>query len=76
MADAEAEITNFEQPEGTSAVSSLEVLWKKALRCGRVYNDSRLKGVFINRQRESIRLSMRTNCGAHKKCNPADSGAL
>lgn len=36
IAEAEAKITNFEQPDYIFAVGYPEVLWEKALSCGRV----------------------------------------
>lgn len=35
-AEAETDITSFEQSENMTAIRYAEVLWEKALRCGRV----------------------------------------
>lgn len=43
-----------------------EVQYEKARGCGRVYDDSRLKGVFIEGLHDSIRFSMRAYLLAHK----------
>lgn len=53
--EIEANITNLKQPEEMSAVRSLDALLEKALRYGRVYEESRLIRVFIKRSQESIR---------------------
>lgn len=46
-AEADAEITNFQQSEHTLAARYLEALWEKSLRCGLVYEETRLEAVFI-----------------------------
>lgn len=55
-----AKITNFKQTKQLSAVRYLEALWEKALHCARVYEEARIKGVFIKVMHESLRFSMRT----------------
>lgn len=49
IAEAEAEIMSFKQPEYVSVVRYLEVLWEKALRCDLVYGEEFLKGFFCRR---------------------------
>lgn len=67
ISEADAEITNFKQPTGMTAVCHCEVLWEKALGCGRVYDEPRLKAIFIEGTHSSIRNLMRTYWGAHKE---------
>lgn len=66
IAKAEAGIMQFKKPERMSATLFSELLWEKALRCGRVYNDARLKALFIEGLHTSIRLSMRLYWAANK----------
>lgn len=47
IAEAKAKITSFKQLEPKSAARYSEVLWAEALRCGRVYIEALLGGVFI-----------------------------
>lgn len=47
IAEAKAEIMSVHQPKNMSAIKYIELLWEEALRCGRVYDELRLKGVFI-----------------------------
>lgn len=65
-----AEIPKFKQPEGMSAVHYSEKLSEKALRCARLYDETRPKRVFIERLHKSIRLWMRTYCSLHKTLTP------
>lgn len=66
IAEAEAEKTNFKKPKGMFTVHHSETLQEKALRCARLYNESRLQGVFFKALHESIRFSMRIYWNAHK----------
>lgn len=60
ISGVDAEVTNFKQPEKMSVERFSEVLWEKALRCGPLYDESSLKGVFIEGLNESICFSMGT----------------
>lgn len=55
IAEGEADIANFKPPKAVSAVHYSGVLCEKALNCGSVYDDSRLKGLFIGGLHESVR---------------------
>lgn len=66
IAEAEAEITNFKQPEYMSVVRSSEVIREKALCCGHVHGDASSKRVFKERMHESVSFSMKNYSGA---CN-------
>lgn len=66
IAGAESEITNFKQSENMSALHHSEKLWDKALRCGKVYEDARLKGAFTEALHHSIYFSMRTYGNTNK----------
>lgn len=60
IAEAEAKIMNFKEPEYTSAVRYSEVLSEKALRRRYVYKEGRLKGFFTEWLHDSVRFSMQT----------------
>lgn len=66
IGEVEAEITNFNHQEGLVAVRYSEVPWRKALRCGRVRDHSRLENVFVNVLHIPIRFTMMAYSGAHK----------
>lgn len=66
IAEAESDITSFEKPVGTTGTRHFEILFEKALRCGVVYNEPRLKEIFIESLRSSICYSTRKYWGAHK----------
>lgn len=65
--EAEAAIKNFKQRKHTSAVRYSEVMWEKAVRCGRFDEEACLKKVFIGGLHEPVRLSMRSYWRAHKE---------
>lgn len=64
--EAEAVITTFKQPGRISPVRYSEVIWEKALRCGRVYDVSRLKGLFIKEVHKSFVFQWKST-GMHTK---------
>lgn len=47
-------------------------LWEKSLLCGNVYNEARLKDVFIESLYQSIRLSMRNLWSVKKHVTPQE----
>lgn len=59
IAKDEAEITSFKQPAGRTAVRFSEVLCEKELRCGRVYDESRLIRIFTEGLHSCIRYCLR-----------------
>lgn len=66
IAEAEDDIMYYKQPENMSALCNLEALWEKALRCERVYEESRFNNVFVEGLHSSIRLSMKAYWGSKK----------
>lgn len=46
IAEARTEVTNFKQPEHTSATRYSELSWEKAFSYGRAYEEARLKNFF------------------------------
>jgi len=59
IAEADAEINRYRQPDRMSPPDYAHNLWTKALRCGTVYDEDRLKGIFIEGLHESICQSVR-----------------
>lgn len=49
MDDDEAEITRFCQQNRMNVISYAEAMWENTLQWGRVYNESRVKVIFIKR---------------------------
>lgn len=66
IAEAEAIIINFKELQDVYAVRYLEFLWESLFRCGRVYENARLNGVFVEELHESITILMQNYWGAHK----------
>lgn len=66
IVQVEAEITNSKQPEEVSIVRYSELLRDKALRLGRIYDESLLKRVLIERLHKYILFAMRTWSAAQK----------
>lgn len=66
ITEAEANIMIYKQPGTMSAVPYSATLWEKTLKCGRVYNESKLNGVFIEELHQSIRFSMENHWSANK----------
>jgi len=59
IAEADAEISRYRQPDRMSPQDYAHNLWTKALKCGTVHDEDRLKGIFIEGLHESIRQSVR-----------------
>lgn len=57
--EIEADIWNCKQPEYMSTLRYLKATQEAALRCGSVYDESRLKDAFMGRLYYSIRFSTR-----------------
>lgn len=79
IAEAEGDITNYKQPENMSAVRYSQAFLEKALLCGQVYSESKLKGFFKEERYNSIGFSMRNFFGANQEAslqNLAELGYL
>lgn len=57
ISETDCEVANFKQPEHRSAVSYTELFWEKAIHCGCIYEETRVKGAIIERQHERARCS-------------------
>lgn len=66
IAKAVAEMTTSRQPLNMNSMEYSQFLWRKRLTRGSVYDDSGLKGTFIEAVHGSIRHSMPANWGSHK----------
>lgn len=66
IAKAKATIGNLKQPNNVSTARYSEVLYKKTLRCGRVYEQESLKKLSIEGLHELVRVSLRTYWEVHK----------
>ena len=73
IADTEADIDSFKQPQNKTASEYADLLHTKTLRAGAVYSDYRLKGLFIEGLHDSVRQNVRAYYTEHTK---ADIGAL
>lgn len=69
MAETEVDMANFKQPEGMFSVPYSQVLLEKALHCGHLYDELRLKEVFVEGLHDSIRFLIRPYWSAHKDVN-------
>lgn len=59
IAETVHDIANTRQPSGSTTGDYVHILWAKALRCGRVYNEARLKSIFVEGVDLSLRHSLR-----------------
>lgn len=59
ITEDEAYMTSYELPDDISAAKNYETIWKRDHRCGGVYYESRLEGVFNEGLREYIRFPKR-----------------
>lgn len=66
IVEAEAEITNYNEPGNRLDASCSETLWERALRCRRGYDDSSFKGVFVEGLHHVIRFFMLNHWRANK----------
>lgn len=64
-ADAEADIMSYKRHGNMIAKGYLEKTWEKALRYGRVYDKSGIKGIIIGRLYHPIGFPMRIHRGAY-----------
>ena len=67
IAEAYAEVTNFLQSSRMSETEYGDRLWEKALRCGNVFSDSRLKLLFAEGLLPAIRTQMRHHLMTHPR---------
>lgn len=59
VAAAECEVTRCVQGDRMTEAEFEKVLWKKALRCGSVFPEAQLKGIYIEGLRDRIRQNVR-----------------
>lgn len=67
ITDAEVNKTSFKQPDSKTSGHYTEALWEKAVGCGMVYKESRLKRICIDDIITSICYSIRTFRGGHRE---------
>lgn len=67
IAEAKATITNYEHPVGITTVQYYQARYDRALRCGMIYNEARLKAIFIKGLHAFICYSVGIYCGANYK---------
>ena len=65
LAEAYADVQNYAQPSGMSEIDYSRRLYDKALRCGNVFSDQVLKGIFVEGIGESIRAHVRNYLAEH-----------
>ena len=67
IAEAYAEDTNWIQSSGMSEAECGDSRWRKALRCGNVFSDSRLKSLFAEGPLPAIRTQVRHHLTTHPR---------
>lgn len=73
IAEAEADLRHFTQTRNITPQEYAVALTLKVLRCGPVYTEARMIGIYIEGLQESIRSTVRTYWGEHPQ---ADLNAL
>ena len=66
IAEAVSDINNLKQKDKQTAAAYADALLTRAYRCGRVYNESRLRGIFVEGVHDSLQQSMREYWGRQK----------
>lgn len=67
IAEAKANIMNWQQPETMSTTRYSDTLWEKALNCWQVYDESRVKDVFTEGLHHSTCFSIRNQWDSTKE---------
>ena len=67
IAEAYSEVTNYIQSTGMSEMEYGDRLWRKALRCGNVFSDDRLKSLYAEGLLPAIRVQVRHHLTTHPR---------
>ena len=67
IAETVGDILSIRQGKGTTAADFAQTLYDKVLRCGNVYPESQLKGIFVEGLVESVRDNMRVYWGLNRQ---------